>query len=342
MNYRKLGNSGLFVSELCYGAMSFTGSKGWSHISKTNQKEADELTAMAIDNGINFIDTADIYSEGASEIMLGKALGKKRKDIILTTKFGFKVGEGTNDNGLSRKRVIEACDASLKRLNTDYIDLYLIHAADFVTPLEETLSALNDLVRQGKVRYIGCSNFYGWQLVKANSISEKNGWEKLIVNQIYYSLLGREAEYEMIPAAIEEGIANTIWSPLHGGILSGKYFDKKNWPKDTRIKEPGAHFPYDVVQGEEVMKTVIRIAKDNKVSPAQVSLNYLLKKKGVTSLVIGAKNKEQLLDNLNTVKWELTKEQFDELDNLSAPKNVYPHWYYNFFRKAELEKGSHL
>ncbi|MDX9925487.1 MAG: aldo/keto reductase, partial [Ignavibacteriaceae bacterium] len=224
----------------------------------------------------------------------------------------------------------------------DYIDLYLIHAADFVTPLEETLSALNDLVRNGKVRYIGCSNFYGWQLVKANAISEKNGWEKLIVNQIYYSLLGREAEYEMIPAAIEEGIANTIWSPLHGGILSGKYFDKKNWPKDTRIKEPGAHFPYDVVQGEEVMRTVIRIAKVNNVSPAQVSLNYLLKKKGVSSLVIGAKNKEQLLDNLNTVKWELTKEQFDELDKLSAPKNVYPHWYYNFFRKAELEKGSHL
>jgi aryl-alcohol dehydrogenase-like predicted oxidoreductase len=223
MRYRFLGNSGLEVSEICFGVMTFTGKKGWTHLGESSQKEANYLTALALDKGVNFFDTADIYSAGISEEMLGKALSGKRREAVITTKCGFEMYPGPNGNGLSRRRVIEACEDSLKRLKTDYIDVYMIHSFDFIVPLEETMSAMDHLVKQGKVRYIGCSNFPAWQLIKAMYLSEKNGWEKFINIQSYYSLLGRDIESELVPACVDQGIGITVWSPLHGGILTGKY-----------------------------------------------------------------------------------------------------------------------
>ena len=234
MKYRKLGNTGLKVSEICFGVMTFTGSKGWTHLGIQEQKDADKLTSVAVDHGVNFFDTADVYSNGISELMLGKALGPNRKNVIIATKGEGRMGAGPNEQGHSRYHLIKACEESLKRLNTDYIDLYQVHSFDFSTPLEEMLKALDYLVKSGKVRYIGISNFFAWQIMKLAAISEKDKLEKIISLQAYYSLLGRDLEYEIIPACISLGIGIIIWSPLHGGILSGKYMDKK-WPKGTRI-----------------------------------------------------------------------------------------------------------
>lgn len=331
MNYRRLGNSGLYVSELCFGVMTFTGSKGWTNVGNVNQKEADELVNTAIDNGINFFDTADFYSEGTSEIMLGKALKDKREDSIICTKFGFRMKEGVNGAGLSKKRVIEACEASLKRLQTGYIDVYLIHALDFVTPLEETLEGLTKLVSDGKVRYIGCSNFPAWMLAKSYYIADKYNYSKLITHQANYSLLRRDLELDIIPASLEYGIGTMVWGPLHGGILTGKYRNKDKWPKGTRLKKPGDHLPYDVEQGEKILDKLELIAEKRNVSLSQVSLNYLLRKQGVSTVVIGARSKKQLIDNIGTTGWKLDDEEMKELNEISSPYKYYPHWYYNSF-----------
>lgn len=333
MNYRLLGNSGLSVSEICFGAMTFTGEKGWTHLGMQDQHTADDLVTFAVDNGINFFDTADIYSDGVSEEMLGRALGQKRKDVIIATKCGFRMAPGPNGDGLSRKRVIEACEASLKRLNTDYIDLYQIHSYDFITPLEETLSAFNHLVTQGKIRYFGVSNFTAWQLMKALSIIERNGWERIISLQPYYSLLGRDIELELMPLCMDQGIGIIPWGPLHGGILTGKYRKDKDWPSDTRIKAPGEHFPFDQQKGELIIDELMRIAAQRNVSVSQVALNYLLRKPGITSLIVGARNCGQLKENINTVNWSLSTDEINSLDQLSEPPKIYPHWYFDIFRK---------
>lgn len=333
MQYRLLGNSGLSVSEICFGVMTFTGEKGWTHLGMQDQNTANHLVALALDSGINFFDTADIYSEGTSEDMLGKALGRKRSDVIIGTKCGFRMKPGPNGDGLSKKRVIEACDESLKRLHTDYIDLYQIHSYDFITPLEETLSAFNHLAQHGKIRYIGVSNFTGWQLMKAISIIEKNNWVKIISLQPYYSLLGRDIEFELVPLCLDQGLGIIPWSPLHGGILTGKYRKETEWPANTRIKAPGEHFPYDENKGEEIINQLSIIANDRSVSITQTALNYLLRKPGVTSLIVGARNKEQLQDNINSVNWSLTDQEMATLDSVSAPYKPYPHWYFDIFRK---------
>ena len=333
MNYRLLGNSGLYVSEICFGVMTFTGSGGWTHLGEMKQKEADNLTKTAIDNGINIFDTADFYSEGNSEKMLGKALGPGRKDVIITTKFGFRMKKGPNGEGLSKSRIIEACEESLRRLGTDYIDIYLIHSLDFVTPLEETLGGLTQLVREGKVRYIGCSNFPSWMLIKAAQISDKKNLEKIVAHQAYYSLLGRDIELDIIPASMESGIGTMVWSPLHGGILTGKYHNISKWPENTRIKAPGDQLPMDIKASRKILDELFRISEKRNVSVSQVSLNYLLRKRGISTLVIGARNKKQLMDNIHTVEWSLSDEEVKRLDILSEPKAIYPHWYYNILKR---------
>lgn len=338
MNYRKLGNSGLFVPEICLGVMTFTGKDGWTHLGELHQEDADQLVNTAMDNGINFFDTADFYSFGTSEVMLGKALGNKRKDAIICTKFGFEMKEGLYGKGVSRKRTIEACEASLKRLNTDYIDLYLIHALDFVTPLEETLEALTQLVADGKVRYIGCSNFPAWVLTKSYYISEKYNYQKLVAHQANYNILRRDLELDVIPASREFGIGTMIWGPLHGGILTGKYRDRDNWPNDTRIKKPGEHSPYNVEEGEKILDELETIAKEREVSVTQVSLNYLLRKEGVSTVVVGTTKKEQLLDNVKTTEWKLNDDEMKRLDEFSKPYSYYPHWYYNNFWTENYRK----
>jgi aryl-alcohol dehydrogenase-like predicted oxidoreductase len=338
MKYRFLGNSGLQVSEICFGVMTFTSSKGWTHLGTQEQKDANRLTSIAIDNGINFFDTADVYSLGISETMLGKALGMKRKDVIIATKGEGRMWEGSDGEGHSRAHLIGACEDSLKRLNTDYIDLYQVHSFDFMTPLEEMMSVLDSLVKSGKVRYIGISNFFAWQIMKLQSIAEKNNWRKLTSLQAYYSIVGRDLEHEQVPACIDQGIGIIVWSPLHGGILSGKYRKGRKWPKGTRLSKPGHHLPYDVEKGEEILNVMEKISNKRKVSTSQVALNYALRKPGITSVIIGARNEKQLLDNIRASSWELSADEMNMLDEMSSPARIYPYWYFDIFKKEKMEK----
>jgi aryl-alcohol dehydrogenase-like predicted oxidoreductase len=244
------------------------------------------------------------------------------------------MGPDPNDAGLSRKHILEGCDASLKRLGTDYIDLYQVHSFDPYTPLEETMRALDDLVRQGKVRYIGCSNFAGWQLMKALSISEKNGWEKFITLQAYYNVIERDLEFELVPLCLDQGLGILPWSPLGGGFLTGKFRKGQPRPKGTRREDRDTQFlRFDEEKGFEILGELEKIATAHSASISQVALNYLLRKPNVSSVIIGARKKEQLEDNLKTVNWELTQEEVLHIDELSVPPRIYPYWMLGFTRK---------
>lgn len=327
MDMRFLGNTGVKVSELCLGTMTFGGRGGWKVVGELGQKEADSLVNMSLDSGVNFFDTADVYSEGLAEEMLGKALGSKRKDVIVATKVRGTTGPGPNDVGLSRHHILEGCNQSLKRLDTDYIDLYQVHAFDDRTPLEETLKALDDLVRQGKVRYVGCSNFAGWQLMKALAISDAYGWERFVTLQAYYSLVARELENELVPLCLDQGLGILPWSPLAGGFLSGKFRRGKARPEGTRLSKPESQIlQFDEEKGFDIVEELDRIAKEHNATVAQAALNYLLGKPGVCSVIIGAKTSEQLADNLKTINWEMTSEEVTTLDELSQPPRLYPYW----------------
>jgi aryl-alcohol dehydrogenase-like predicted oxidoreductase len=327
MRMRFLGKTGVRVSELCFGTMTFGGRSFFKYVGQLGQKEANTLVDMSLEAGINFFDTADVYSEGLSEELLGKALGKRRQSIILATKVRGKMGPGPNDVGLSRHHITEACNASLKRLGTDYIDLYQVHNFDPDTPQEETMRALDDLVRQGKVRYIGCSNYSGWQLMKALAIADKRGWERFVTLQSLYSLLARELENEMVPLCLDQGLGILVWSPLSGGFLSGKYRRGKPQPKGTRLSAPQPRFiPHDDEKGFDIVEELDRIAKAHKATVAQAALNYLLAKEGVSSVIIGARTPEQLADNLKTTDWEMSAEEVSQLDEMSQPAPLYPYW----------------
>jgi aryl-alcohol dehydrogenase-like predicted oxidoreductase len=327
MKTRFLGNSGVRVSELCFGAMTFGGKGYWTGIGQVQQKEADDIVAMAIDGGVNFFDTADVYSEGRSEEILGKALGDRRKDIILATKVRGRTGSGPNDVGLSRKHVLDSCNGSLKRLGTEYIDLYQVHSFDPRTPLEETLRALDDLVRDGKVRYIGVSNFTGWQLMKALAISDKYKLERFVTLQALYSLIARDLENELVPLSLDQKLGILPWSPLGGGFLTGKYRRGKPRPEGARRTDPTNQFlQYDEEKGFDIVDELEKTAREHGATITQAALNYLLRKPGVTSVIIGAKTKEQLGDNLKTTDWEMTPEEVARLDELSKPPRAYPYW----------------
>ena len=327
MKMRLLGNSGLKVSEICFGAMTFGGKGYWKVIGELEQKDANELVNLSLDSGVNFFDTADVYSEGLSEEMLGKALGNHRKEIILATKVRGRTGKGPNDVGLSRHHIIENCNASLKRLGTDYIDLYQLHSFDPFTPQEETLRALDDLVRAGKVRYIGASNHTGWQLMKALAISDKQNLEKFITLQAYYSLVARDLENELVPLCLDQKLGILPWSPLGGGFLTGKYRKGKERPKNARRSDRESQFlQFDEEKGFDIVDELERIAKNHNATIAQAALNYLLRKPGVSSVIIGARTKEQLADNLKSSDWKMTPEEVTKLDALSMPPKVYPYW----------------
>ena len=327
MKMRLLGNSGLKVSEICFGAMTFGGKGYWKVIGELEQKDANELVKLSLDSGVNFFDTADVYSEGLSEEMLGKALGNYRKEIILATKVRGRTGKGPNDVGLSRHHIIENCNASLKRLGTDYIDLYQLHSFDPFTPQEETLRALDDLVRAGKVRYIGASNHTGWQLMKALAISDKQNLEKFITLQAYYSLVARDLENELVPLCLHQKLGILPWSPLGGGFLTGKYRKGKERPKNARRSDRESQFlQFDEEKGFDIVDELERIAKNHNATIAQAALNYLLRKPGVSSVIIGARTKEQLADNLKSSDWKMTPEEVTKLDALSMPPKVYPYW----------------
>jgi len=333
VKYRQLGNSGLLVSELCFGTMSF-GAKGyWEVVGGLDQAAAQRLVDAAIDGGINFFDSADVYSHGQSEAILGQTLKGRREQVVVATKVRGRMSSDINDVGLSRHHIIQSCENSLKRLGTDYIDLYVVHSFDFTTPLEETLSALNDLVRQGKVRYLGCSNFFAWQLMKALSISERHHWEKFVSLQAYYSLVARDVEFELVPLCEDQGLGLTPWSPLAGGFLTGKYPRGKNKAQEgRRSREEQSFLQLDEDRAYAILDEVRIIADERGVTPAQVSLNYLLRKSAVSSVLIGATKPEQLVDNINTVAWSLTPEEVVRLDAVSEPPRMYPKWMLDFTR----------
>ena len=327
MKTRFLGDTGVRVSELCFGAMTFGGKDYWANIGQVGQKEADDLVNIAIDGGINFFDTADVYSEGMSELLLGKALGTRRNSVVLATKVRGRTGSGPNDVGLSRRHIIDSCNASLKRLGTDYIDLYQVHSFDPRTPLEETLRTLDDLVREGKVRYVGASNFAGWQLMKALAISDTQHLERFITLQAFYSLIARDLENELVPLSLDQHLGILPWSPLGGGFLTGKYRRGKPRPEGARRSNPTAQFlQFDEEKGFDIVDELEKTARKYGATITQAALNYLLRKPGVTSVIVGARNKEQLTDNLKTVDWEIAAEEVARLDTLSTPPRVYPYW----------------
>ena len=328
MEYRQLGRSGLRVSALALGTMTFGGRGGFAKTGATDVAGARHQIDLAIDAGVNLIDTADVYSGGLSEEIIGQVIAGRRDQLLLATKARMRMGDGPNDAGLSRHHLIRACEASLRRLGTDYIDLYQVHEWDGQTPLEETLEALDTLVRSGKVRYIGCSNYAGWQLLKALGTSERYGYQRFISQQIYYSLQARDAEYELIPASLDQGLGVLVWSPLAGGLLSGKYRRGQDTPAGTRRL---AGWDEPPVRNEEqlydTIEVLVEIAEAHAVSPAQVALAWLRGKPAITSLVVGARTDEQLLDNLRSAELSLSDEQQARLDAVSIPPLLYPYWH---------------
>lgn len=327
MKYKFLGNTGIKVSELCLGTMTFGGKGYWTAIGQLTQQAVDEIMKQSIDAGINFIDTANVYSEGLAEELTGKSirnLGLKRDDLVIATKVRGKTGEGVNEIGLSRKHIMQQVDESLKRLNIDYIDLYQIHGYDALTPIEETIRVFDDLVKSGKVRYIGASNIAAWQLMKALAFSQHNNLAKFVSLQAYYTIAGRDLERELIPLLNDQKVGLMVWSPLAGGFLSGKYSRNKN-PEDARRLS----FDFPPINKEkafDIIDVMEPIAKSKNVSVAQIALAWLLHQPAVTSVIIGAKNTEQLTQNLNAVDVQLTEDELKQLDEVSKLTKEYPAW----------------
>jgi aryl-alcohol dehydrogenase-like predicted oxidoreductase len=339
MKYKTLGDSGLLVSTLCLGTMTFNGGEGfWKAIGTVDQAGADEIIKASIEAGINFFDTADVYSEGESEKTLGQSLKNlniARKDVVLATKVYGRVGPGRNDVGASRGHIMDAVEASLRRLQTDHIDLYQIHANDSITPVEETLRALDTLVTHGKVRYIGCSNWQAWKIAKALGISEFKNLARFDTLQAYYSIAGRDLERELVPFLESEKTGLLVWSPLAGGLLSGKFSRENQKPEGSRRSE----FDFPIVDKErtwKILEAMAPMAKARDCSPARISLAWLLTKPVVTSVIIGAKRLDQLQDNLAAVEIELTEEEILLLDEVSALPPEYPGWMIPFQGASRL------
>ena len=336
MEYRQLGRSGLKVPELCFGAGTFGAAneffRAWS---ETTQEEANRIVDICMDAGINLFDTADIYSDGESEKALGVALSRlKREDVMISTKATFRLGNGPNDVGSSRYHLIQSAERSLKRLGTDYVDIYHLHGFDATSPVEETLRALDDLVREGKVRYIACSNFSGWHLMKSLSVSERYGWSRYVGHQAYYSLVGRDFEWELMPFALDQGVGTLVWSPLGWGRLTGKIRRGSPLPKESRLHKTAAEGPQ--VPEEYLYKVVDAIdavAKETGKTVPQIALNWLLRRPTVSTLIVGARNEEQLKQNLGAIGWALTKEQIAKLDAASEVPLTYPYWHQRQFEE---------
>lgn len=326
MNYRLLGKTGLLVSELCLGTMTFGGKGFWEVIGRQGQEVVNEIVARSLDAGINFIDTADVYSYGESELLLGKALaGRPRERVIIASKVRGRMTDEVNDVGLTRHHIMTSVEASLKRLNTDYLDLYQIHGYDAVTPLDETLRALNDLVQQGKVRYIGASNLAAWQLMKALALSDHHGWSRFASIQSYYTIAGRDLEREVIPLVQDQGVGVLVWSPLAGGLLSGKFDREGSGPTDAR-RVSFDFPPVNRARAFDCIDVMREVAAEHEVSVSQIALAWLLHQPGVTSIIIGAKRLDQLEDNLHSVQVRLTADQLQRLDEVSQLPAEYPGW----------------
>lgn len=328
MQYRQLGSSGLLVSTLTLGTLGWGGTGKAGATGQVDLEGARRQIALAREAGVNLIDTADVYSDGLAEEILGKALGNDRDDVLIATKVRMPMGDKPNDAGLSRHHIIRAVEASLRRLGTDHIDLYQVHAWDGQTPLEETLGALDQLVSSGKVRYIGSSNYSGWHLMKALAVSDRGGLERFVSQQIYYSLHDRDAESELVPVSVDQGVGVLVWSPLSGGLLSGKYRRGVPAPAGSRHltewNEPPVH---DEDRLYNIIEALVRIGEAHAVAAAQIALAYLLAKPAVTSVILGARTEDQLASNLAAADIVLSGEEMAELDAVSAQPLRYPYWH---------------
>jgi aryl-alcohol dehydrogenase-like predicted oxidoreductase len=332
MEYRQLGRSGLMVPELCFGAGTFGGSKNeffkaWG--ATDDVAEARKIVDICVDNGITLFDTADVYSEGQSEEILGKAIDHlNREDVLISTKCTFRFGKGANDLGSSRYHIIQSVERSLKRLGTDYIDIYHLHGFDATSPVDETLRALDDLVRDGKIRYIACSNFSGWHLMKSLSVSERYGWSRYVGHQAYYSLVGRDYEWELMPLALDQGVGALVWSPLGWGRLTGKIRRGSPIPAQSRLHTTAAMGPQvDEEYLYKVVEAIDEVARETGKTVPQIALNWLLRRPTVSTVIVGARNEEQLKQNLGAIGWQLTKEQIAKLDEASTVPLAYPYWH---------------
>jgi aryl-alcohol dehydrogenase-like predicted oxidoreductase len=335
MEYRQLGRSGLKVPALSFGTGTFGGGtdffKAWG---VTDAGGATRLVDVCLDAGLTMFDSADIYSKGLAEEILGAAIKGRREKVLISTKATFRLGDGPNDVGSSRFHLIQACEAALKRLGTDYIDLFQLHGFDAATPVDETLSALDDLVRAGKVRYVGCSNFSGWHLMKSLAVSDRYGWARYVAHQAYYSLVGRDYEWELMPLGLDQGVGCVVWSPLGWGRLTGKFRRGQAVPATSRLNSKLSNDIGPPTNDEYVYKVVDALdavaAETGKTVP-QVALNWLLQRPTVSSVIIGARDERQLRDNLGAVGWKLTSEQVARLDAASAVTLPYPYWHQRGF-----------
>ncbi len=329
MEHRQLGASGLFVPVLSFGTATFGGGneffKAWGN---TQVEEAKRLVNLCMDAGVNFFDTANIYSGGAAEEILGQAIEGIRHQTILSTKATFPMGNGPNDFGSSRSHLIKQCEDSLRRLKTDYIDIYHLHGFDGNTPVEETLKTLDDLITAGKIRYIACSNFSGWHLMKSLSVSERYGWARYVAHQAYYSLLDREFEWELMPLGIDQKVSTIVWSPLSSGRLGGKFRRNQPVPKNNRISQGGSHGPatnFELLY--KIVDALDEIAEETGKTVPQIALNWLLQRPTVANIIIGARDEEQLKQNLGAIGWNLTTDQVKKLDAASDRDLIYPYWH---------------
>ncbi|GAA0915520.1 aldo/keto reductase [Rothia nasimurium] len=341
MEYRLLGRSGLKVSTLTMGTMTFGGEGKFATVGSSGVDEARRLIDMCVDAGVNLLDTANMYSAGRSEEIIGEVLnGKRPKGLLLATKARFRMGDGPNDVGLSRHHLIRECEASLRRLRTDVIDLYQVHQWDGLTPLEETLEALDTLVKQGKVRYLGCSNYSAWHLMKALGISEREHRQRFVAQQIHYTLEAREAEYELLPISIDQGLGVLVWSPLAAGLLSGKHRRDAKAPEGSRQLAGWTEPP---IRDEErlwrIVDVLVSIGEARGVSAARVALAWLLERPAVTSLVIGGRTEVQFRDNLAAAELKLTAEERQRLDDVSAPPLLYPYWHQLYTASDRLSEA---
>ncbi len=331
MNYNELGKTGVLVSELCLGTMTFGGKGMWQAIGQLPQEEVNQLVKVSLDSGINFIDTANAYSEGLSETLLGeslKQLGISHQSVIIATKVRLRMGPGANQVGLSRLHIMDSVNDSLKRLQLDHIDLLYIHGVDPITPIEETMRGLEDVVRSGKVRYIGVSNHPAWMVMKANSYADKMGWSKFVASQNFYSIASRDLEREIIPMALSENVSIMPWSPLAGGFLSGKYTRETTLAGNSR-RDSFDFPPINKDKAYDIIDVMALIANHHNVSVATVALNWVMKQPGITSTIIGAKSMEQLNANIKAVTLKLTTDDMKKLHEASVLTPEYPGWMVN-------------
>lgn len=344
MDYRQLGDSGLMVSVMSLGTMTFGGKNKFAEVGTVGVDEAREIINLALDNGVNLIDTANIYSDGVSEEIVGQVLGGHRpNDVLISTKARMPVAESVNNEGFSRLHIIRECEKSLKRLNTDHIDIYYIHQWDGLTPVEELMETLDTLIKQGKIRYAGCSNFAGWQIMKCLMAADRHNYQRFVTQQIHYTLQAREAEYELLPIGVDQKLGALIWSPLAGGLLSGKYSRNKILNVSGRFANGWDEPPVeDFEKLWNIVDVLKEIASQKGISVAQLSLAWTLSRPGVSSIVAGARNAAQLRDTLEAVHIRLTAEESEMLNAVSRPPLLYPYWHQSRFIRSRMGTADHV